>query len=415
MAKKSRFKRNGPWPSDDVGVDRGDALELVLGDFNEQGSAIAEYRGILVEVAGGIPGERVKVEVTRRFPEHLAATVTHVMVRSSDRVEPPCSYYLDCTGCQFQHISYDRQLAIKHKGVVDELRQHARMQGVIVKPTNPSPRIFGYRNHARFSIGRKENSPNVGFVNRTTRRFVRIDECLIMDEMINKTLAHMQGKATGMTQTSIRVGTRTGSILVQPKLDNPDIPISSGQRYFEEVMNDWRFRVASSSFFQVNIPQAETIVDLLRIGLCLSDSDVLVDAYCGVGVFASLLAPFVRQVIGIEEAKSAVSDATENAQGMDNVTFIQAKTEDGLNQIKRHVDALILDPPRIGCSPNVIEMVNRLAPTRVAVVACDPAALTRDLIGLSEGSYIIEYIQPIDMFPQTRHIEAVAILSRGNY
>ena len=174
------------------------------------------------------------------------------------------------------------------------------------------------------------------------------------------------------------------------------------------------FRVASPSFFQVNIHQAETIVDLVRTGLRLSDNDVLVDAYCGVGVFASLLAPFVRQVIGIEEAKSAVSDATENAQGMDNVTFIQAKTEDGLNQINRRVDALILDPPRIGCSPNVIEVVNRLAPARVAVVSCEPVALTRDLIGLSDGSYVIEYIQPIDMFPQTRHIEAVAILSRGN-
>lgn len=413
MVKKSRFKRNGPWPSDDVGVDRGDTLELVLGDLNEQGNATSVYEGILVEVAGGIPGEEVKVEVTRRFPEHLAATVTHVMVGSSDRVEPPCRYYLDCTGCQFQHISYDRQLAIKHQGIVDELSQHTLMEGVIVKPTIPSPRLFGYRNHARFSIGRKANSSDVGFVNRTTRRFVRIDECLIMDEMINKTLALMQGHARGMTQTSIRVGTRTGSVLVQPKLDNPDIPIESGQRYFEEVMNDWRFRVASSSFFQVNIHQAETIVDLLRAGLRLSDSDVLVDAYCGVGVFASLLAPFVRQVIGIEEAKSAVSDATENAQGMDNVTFIQAKTEDGLDQINRRVDALILDPPRIGCSPNVIEMVNRLAPTRVAVVSCEPSALARDLIGLSKESYVIEYIQPIDMFPQTRHIEAVAILCRG--
>ena len=178
-------------------------------------------------------------------------------------------------------------------------------------------------------------------------------------------------------------------------------------------MQDRSFRIASPSFFQVNTPQAETMVKLVHQGLALKGDEVLVDAYAGVGTFAALLAPSVQRVIAIEESTAATKDAQVNFAGLANLELRRGRVEDVLASLNPQPDTVILDPPRTGCHPRVLETLNRLAPRRVAYISCDPTALARDLQYLVKGPFRIQEVQPIDLFPQTHHVECIAILSRN--
>ncbi len=406
-----RRRRKGPFLTDSLEVDRGDVLELSLGPLDELGETTAQHEGIPVRVAGGITGERVRATITRLYDEELSATVTEVLDPSPDRVDAPCRYYLECSGCQWQHVAYETQLEYKRARVESALRTHGALDAAEVLPTLPSPAAYGYRNHARFTISR---DGEVGFVNRHTRRFLKVDECILMAPEINGPLAEMQGRLPDMTQMSVRVGVNTGELLIQPKLSNPEVDLPSGGRYYVEKLRGHSFKVDGSSFFQVNTRQTEALAGILLERLCLSGSETVVDAYAGVGIYAVLLAPSAARVIAIEESKSAVADARENAAGLENVEFIQARTEDALGQIESPVDAVVLDPPRVGCHPDALEGVKSLAPRRVAMVSCDPGTMARDLAALcADGSFILEDVQPIDMFPQTHHVECVATLSKA--
>ena len=204
-------------------------------------------------------------------------------------------------------------------------------------------------------MGRRDgDAGKVGYVNATTRQFLQVDRCLLMDEPINGVLERIQGRLTGMSQVSVRSGGENGSVLVQPAFD-PEWPdLETGQSHYEEEVASARFRVAASSFFQVNTPQLANMVDLMTRSLGLSGNETVVDAYCGVGTFTVLLAPYSGRVLGIEESASAVADARLNAAGLDNVEFIEARTENALREIDRPIDVLVLDPPRRGCAPEAI-------------------------------------------------------------
>ena len=409
MAKRRHRKfYRGPSLTAHLAVQPGDRLQLRLGEMNEAGEATATLDGALVSVAGGIPGEMVTAEVLRVFPDRVAAKVVEVMEASSDRGEAPCPYFLVCTGCQWQHVSYDRQLSLKRERVAAELRKWPALAQAEVLPALPSPRQLGYRNHARFTARRHEG--HLGFVNAATRQFVRIERCLLMTDRINETLAALQDRMQGQTQVSVRAALNGGSMLVQPRLTSSELGLQSGQKHYEECLDGLTFRIAASSFFQVNTEQISRVAGVLREFLGLTGRETVVDAYSGVGTFAVLLAPHAGRVIAIEESASAVTDARLNAAGLDNVEFMEARTEEGLAELSGRVDAVVLDPPRRGCSEAVLEALCRLRPRRVALVSCEPSAMARDLARLCEQTFILERVQPVDMFPQTRHVEAVAEL-----
>ena len=395
----------------DAGPAPGDRLELTLGGLTLTGECAAECGGEPVTVFGGIPGERVVAEVVRRRRGHVAARVVEVVEASPDRVDSDCAYFWPCTGCQWRHVSYERQLAIKRERVEAALRAAPGLADVAVLPTMPSCSTSGYRNHARFTIG---PGGTLGYVNHTTRRFLRVDRCDLMHPWINGVLARLQGRCAETTQLSVRYGVNTGEYLVQPRLVGPGIDVESGQKHYTEAMHGRRFRVASPSFFQVNTPTAEAMVELVGEQLQLRPTDLLVDAYAGVGVFARLLAGRCARVIAIEESSAAVKDARVNAEDSPTVQFRLGKTEDVLATLEEAPDALILDPPRAGCDRRALDAVLRLGPRRVAYVSCEPEALARDLAVLAAGGYRVEMVQPVDLFPHTHHIEAVAVLSRGS-
>ncbi len=424
MAKRRRRNRySGPNLTEHVDLNPGDRFEITLGEINDTGDATADIEGAPVVIAGGLPGEVVIAEVQRRFPERIAAKVAQVLQSATERIEPECQYFLTCSGCQWQHVSYGHQLELKRNRVQREIDRYESLSHVEVDSTVESAKRLGYRNHGRFTIGKRDDAGQVGYVNAVTRRFFRIEECLLMDEPINKTLKLVQDRMDGQTQMSIRVGSNTGSMLVQPRMSISGLGVVTGEQHYEEEVRGTRFRVAASSFFQVNTGQLSRTVDEVRELLDLSGSEVMIDAYCGVGVFAVLVAPYVRRVIGIEESASAIEDAEFNSQGVGNIEFVEGKTEDILSNWPETwpgtgdsgggaVDVLLLDPPRVGCHPDVLESVKKLKPEKVLMVSCEPAAMARDLDLLcSEGIYRLDIIRPVDMFPQTRHVEVISLLT----
>ena len=387
----------------------GELLQLSLEGWGPAGEALARYDGKEILVLGGIPGEEVVAEVIRCRRDYWAARVVEVLTASPYRTVAPCPYFGECTGCQWQHVDYQHQLGIKRQKVLDALSRTGGFDAPPVSGTLAAPEQYGYRNHARFTVGRRWGE--LGFVNRESRRFVPIQRCRLMHPWINQALEGLQGRCAETSQLSLRYGVNTGDFLVQPTLKSEEVPLPSGQKHYGEALNGTEFRVAASSFFQVNTNQARRMVELLKEALQLSGEGLLVDAYAGVGVFAILLAPYAGRVIAIEESASAVRDAEHNAVGLDNITFLQAKTEEALAQMEERPYGVILDPPRAGCRSSALEALIELGPRKVVYVSCDPDTLARDLAILCRGPFSLDRVQPIDMFPQTHHVECVATLS----
>ncbi len=371
---------------------------------------MADFDGHNVFVAGGIPGERVVAEVVKIHRKYVSAKVVAVLEASPDRVEPPCPYYGECTGCQWQHLSYDAQLKTKREKVFDALQRVGDFENPPVSEVIPSPDQYGYRNHARFTIKR---DGVLGFVNRETRQFVRIDKCLLMHDGVNTLLEGLQDRCGETTQLSIRAGKYSGDYLIQPYLVHPGINVTTGQKSYTESVDGRNFDVSSPSFFQVNVDQAAGAAHLVRDRLQLGPDDVLLDAYTGVGTFAMLLAPSVKRVIAVEESSAAVADAKKNAAGLNNLDFVLGRTEDVLRDLPEKPDVVVLDPPRSGCQPRALESLIEMAPPRLAYVSCDAETLGRDLKILCQGGYRLDEVAPLDMFPQTHHVECVAFLSRS--
>ncbi len=414
MAKRKHRKRyRGPDLTSHLGLEIGDGLTLDAGEFDERGLSVAELDGAPVTIAGAIPGEKVSARVVKIYRDRVATLVESVSKPSDHRVDPECRYFGECSGCQWQHVNYAEQLEIKRATVIRALSSYDLLRDVEVSETLPSPKRFGYRNHARFTVGRGGESGVAGYMNADTRRFVRIDDCMIMDGQINETLTRLQDRLDRMTQFSIRVGTNTGDMIIQPLLPAEIQDVPSGRQKYVEKVRDATFQVAASSFFQVNTDQLSQVVDEIVQMLDLTHTDIVVDLYCGVGTFARLLAPFVDKVIGIEESASAVADARVNCADVDNVTFIEAKAEFAAAELadaSQRVDVAIIDPPRIGCAPEALDALHKLAPRKIMMVSCNPTTMARDLDALCHGGFKLVSVRPVDMFPQTRHVESLALL-----
>ncbi len=384
----------------------------------------------------GLPGEIVDVELVRDTADFARGEIVEIIRPSPERVAPPCPYFVaGCGGCQWQHAAYPAQLRFKREIVAEQLRRIGGFRDAegLVLPTIGMVDPWHYRNQARFSVGRREGE--LCFTRHGTRSLIRIDHCWIMQPRINDVLRQLQGRFVGQRvhQLAIRVGANTGELLVNPALPNAP-EVATGQIALHEELLGRRFRVAAPAFFQVNtrrerrelpvlnrpladvapeggLSMAELLVLIAVDRLVPGPDDLIVDAYCGVGTFTTLIGPLVREAIGIEESPAAVKGARENAADLSNVSFIQGKTETVLPKLDRRPDKVLLDPARVGCDPAVLAALLEARPARVVYVSCEPATLARDLGILRHGGYTLESVQPVDMFPQTYHVESVSLLT----
>lgn len=373
---------------------------------------------------GGLPGELVELEVSwslprpgRRRARHTPPPVVRlrrVVEASPERVTPVCAVFGECGGCQLQQMAYPAQLEWKTARVRDLLRA----AGFAEPPVHPAIGCeppWNYRNHMRFGVDR---AGRIGLTARGTHRLIPLESCPIAQPRINDALAALTQEPQPQPQALVRYGVATGQMLVQPaplpatraRLEAAGLDLRD--ETMEEELGGARFHIRPSSFFQTNTAQANVMARLALAELPGGPDVTLVDAYCGVGVFARLMAERAGRVLAIEESASAVRDARWNLRDTPQVEIIQAKVEDDLPQRAERIDGLIIDPPRAGCQRPVLDALATRRPPVVVYISCDPTTLARDLayLCLETGAYRLRSVQPLDMFPQTAHIENIATL-----
>lgn len=412
--------------TDDSAPAVGTTVELTVGDLAHGGAAVGRLGELVVFVQGAAPGERVRARITERRRSFARAIVVDVLEPSPDRVEPPCPFFrAGCGGCQWQFLDYPAQLAAKQRILRDQLRRALKWDDTALDRVLRPP--IGMRDpwHDRNVVEVvPDGMGRPSFRHLHSHDPVPITQCPISQPPIDAALDRLAAEHI-TKETTIRVTQDDGDRVVVYAADTP--------RTVTESLLGAPFRVSGHSFFQVNtkpevrddlgaaLPAAggarRSMADLLALialdGLALTGRETLLDAYAGVGTFAILAAKRARRVIAVEEVPAAATDARYNARaaGAENVIVQTRKVERFMPTLNEPIHAAILDPPRAGCAPPVLEALMRLRPQRIAYVSCDPATLARDLAVLRHG-YAIPSVQLLDLFPQTFHLEAVAVLER---
>jgi 23S rRNA (uracil1939-C5)-methyltransferase len=403
-------------------------IETELTAMSNGGEALGRYEGKVVFVAGGIPGEVVRVEIVQDRKRYARGRLREVISPSPDRVAPSCSHCGLCGGCDWQHIEYERQLSLK----VEVLRGQLARKGCEARMAEPigmaSP--WFYRNHVRFFVD-GEGKPS--FREGRSHRPVPIEECCLLHPLLLETLQDLELRFEGLLELELRAGINTGEVLLVLWVEGEQAPalelasalscvvISEegeplavvGHPFYHETLWERTFRVSFGSFFQVNTLQAEALAEVVLAYLFPEGDELVLDAYCGVGTFGLLLADRVGEVVGVEENPMAVDDAGHNAADTPNVRFVEGTLADVVPQLRSTCDLAVLDPPRGGCDREDLEALMGASPRRIAYVSCDAATLARDVKRLADGGYHLEEVQVVDMFPQTSHIESVSLLVRG--
>lgn len=407
-------------------------VTLELTQMAHGGPAMGRHQGKVFFVPYAMPGETVGVEIETDKRGWARARLTEVIDPSPERTLPACPHFGPdaCGGCQWQHIHYPAQLHYKADVVRDQLARLGGLNDVLVHPTRAVGEPWGYRNHVQL-----HNSPQgLGFVSADGKRVEPIDICPIMHPLIAELFSELEIEIENLERLSLRAGDNTGHQLVIFETSDDDAfelmvdrPVSCvlmlgdgtsvtlvGNDYLFERVAGYQYRVSAASFFQVNTDGAEALLETVADYLSPRPHQTLLDLYSGVGLFSIPLATQVAQVIAVEASPAAAADAHFNvgAAELDNVQVINHHVAYGLTTLHESIHSVILDPPRSGCGPDVIGQLVSLRPERLVYVACDPATLARDAKIITDSDYSLVEVQPLDLFPQTYHIESVALFVR---
>lgn len=447
---------------------KGDKIELTVSVLNEDGEGIAVHNSTQVRVKGGLPGEKILAKVTYSSQHRITADRIKIFERSPQRIPSPCGYISQCDGCPLIEMDYSSQLKWKENHVANNIHQHKSLQNVEILPVAPSPKKLQYRSSAKLVIAGKFAAPLIGLYKKESHDILDISECMLHHPLINRIVAvvkkgiikgkvpiyhpkscqgllrylivrvaESENKAMVVLVTSKRsynelhhlaayiskevpevkviaqnVNSTTGNAI----LGNNDFFLSK-QTSLEASIEGVRFLVSPRSFFQVNTGSAGIIYNLVKKLSGLSRSSNVLDLYCGIGAITLFLAPEARGVLGIEVIESAVEDASKNAR-LNRISNCQFEAGDVVEKLSdilsdgTEIDLVVLNPPRKGCDDNVLKQVAEINPPKIIYVSCSPATLGRDLSTLDSLGYSCSAIHPVDMFPQTTHIESVALLHR---
>jgi tRNA/tmRNA/rRNA uracil-C5-methylase (TrmA/RlmC/RlmD family) len=377
-----------------VSLKIGDKLTLTIHDIAFGGEGVGRIDDFVVFVPFVLPGEIVEAEITEVKKNFARAKLLRVEKSSPERVAPECRYFTQCGGCQYQHIAYATQLQLKHKQISDLFERVGKIPADKIAPVIPSPQPYGYRN--RIMIRSQWNGPAkklvIGFI-RADNNFVEdIEECKIAEPSISEQIKNV--RANPPPKGGIKIVLR-----IPP--ENWDVP--------------------PDSFFQNNFFLLPKLVETVRGFLRDGGAKHLVDLYCGVGFFGIELADLVESFVGVEYDRLAINSARKNVatRKISNGEFISSTVEEVLPTLLQKFSpektSVILDPPRKGCLPETLRLLRETRPAQVIYVSCHPATMARDLnILCADGVFELARVQPLDMFPQTQHVECVADLRRTN-
>ncbi|MBC2149568.1 23S rRNA (uracil(1939)-C(5))-methyltransferase RlmD [Listeria booriae] len=450
-------------------VKKNDCLDVVFEDLTHDGNAVAKIDGYPIFVPQGLPDEIAQIKVLKTNKNYGFGKIIELTKESADRVTPPCLVYSQCGGCQLQHLSYDGQLRMKQKQVAQVMKRIGK-QDVEVLPTLGMENPWNYRNKAQVPVGFVNGRLVAGFYQQRSHQIIDMNTCLIQQEENNEVIQtaraifakyHVEPydettRKGVLRHLMMRFATTTGElmlVIVTTKLNFPNkaeilaelqqsIPeltslvqnvntantnvifgeqtvVLAGREYIMDTIHGISFAISARSFYQVNPEQTEILyAEALKLA-GLTGKETVIDAYCGIGSISLCLAKEAKHVYGVEIVPQAIEDARANAKlnKMDNVTFAVGQAEEVIpDWFKQGIkaDVLVVDPPRKGCDDALLQTILKMKPKRVVYVSCNPATLARDMLVLTEGGYEAKMVQPVDMFPQTTHVECVTVLERKN-
>jgi 23S rRNA (uracil1939-C5)-methyltransferase len=442
-------------------VERGDELELTVDTLAFGGAGVARRDGYVVFVRDAIPGDTVRAVVTKRKKAYAEARTVALLEAGPERIEAVASH----PGAPWQVLPYERQVAIKAEQVQDALRRIGHLDGYELEPLVPAVEQWRYRNKLEYSFGSSDDGELIcGFhAPGSWERIEHIEDCLLASEAGNEArraaLAWCRDRGLGAydrrAQTGllrnlvVREGRRTGEL--QVRIVTSDQPVAldgfaeavgagsvlwtraldvgettaggatevlHGTEAIEEELGGLRLRISADAFFQTNTEMAERLYGVAAEYAGLQGWERVYDLFCGIGTIGLSLAPRAGEVWGLEIVEEAISDAMANARRneIDNAHFFAGDVRLAMRELVERAgrpDVLVVDPPRAGLSAKIVRRVIEAGPTRIVYVSCNPTTLAPNAAQLVEAGYALRRVRPVDMFPQTPHIECVALLERA--
>jgi len=442
--------------------------ELIITGYSHQGEGIGRVNNFTVFVPGTILDEKVKVKITEVKKNFARGQVEKVILASPHRIKPLCLVYHLCGGCQLQHIAYEKQLEMKGE-IVENALDRIGNQNIKTLSTIGMKDPWRYRNKGYFQLNQEKGMVRLGFYKAGSYNFVPASECVLFSLQMNRLVSHLEDQLSlqkivvydnktgkgNLRNILIRESKSTAEIMLvfitkedslvfgqnilndlvrtfpqvvsiyqnmnrSPKaiLTGKDFRLLKGKPDLEEAIGTFRFKISPRSFFQVNAAQAERLNEKVLEYANLKGEETVIDSYCGTATISIYVAKQAKKVYGIEVEKSAVRDAKINCElnGISNLKLFTGKAEEWLYKWRKsgeEVHLIIVDPPRRGCSVKVLKGILKIEPKKIIYISCHPATLARDLKYLTkDGNYKLKKVLPIDMFPQTSHIECIASLER---
>lgn len=452
-----------------VPVKKNETITLTFEDLTHEGNGVGKVDGYPLFVPYGLPGEEATVKVVKANKNFGFGKLLDVKQSSDQRVEPPCNVYYQCGGCQLQHMSYDLQLQMKQNQVKSVMRKIAHLDHVPVHPTLGMEDPWRYRNKVQMPVGEHDGELITGFYRKRSHDIIsEMETCVIQDELNDRSVHAVRRIANRLgikaydekadrgvlRHIMVRTGRETNETMIvliarTDKLPHQEELIREltetfphvksivhnvnnkrtnvilgrktkviwGEEYIYDTIGDIKFAISAKSFYQVNPPQTKVLYDKALEYAQIGADDTVVDAYCGIGTISLFLAQQAKKVYGVEVVPEAISDAKMNAKlnGITNAEFVVGEAEKVMPWWKAQglrPDVIVVDPPRKGCEVDFLQAMIEMEPKRIVYVSCNPSTLARDLRILEDGGYETKEVQPVDMFPQTNHVECVTVLEK---
>ncbi len=445
---------------------KNDLIELQIDDLGTDGQGIGRHEGLAVFVDGALPGELVRAKVIALKKNYAVGKLDEVLTASPMRMQPKCRIFGKCGGCTLQHLSYAGQLTFKHNHVQGCIGRIGKLNIPVNFPL-PARGEYRYRNKAAFPVQKNGSAVEIGFYAAHSHRIVDVDDCKIEPSDMQVILSQLrvwivknnisiydEQTHTGLLRHLMLRENKAGDVMLVLCVNGEDIPHKShlimlfefvlpqvksimlnfntkktnaimgdtsvciyGKDHIMETLCGLTFKISPESFLQVNSVQAEALYNTLFKLVELSAADTVLDLYCGAGTISLCAAQRAKKVIGIEIVKPAIENAKWNARlnGIENAEFYAGDAQKLLPSIlkqEQHIDAVIVDPPRKGLEEDLIRTIAAADIDKIGYVSCNPSTLARDLALFHELGYRAALVQPVDMFPQTTHVECVTVLKR---